>query len=306
MLLQHTSLPTTRYLNQQATRPFATSLALCLPRAKPGKDKRKGKLAAITERDDPQPKKPEKPREKPQHLTSLLDLQTRLDQSLKRGAAFAKGRATTKARELIEGSKDHYDLESFLAFAERNRLNTESPVYKGTHYEYTVMESLKSFGFHLQRSGKSNDKGIDLLGHWNLPGEPSQMKVLIQCKVSRANPSTVREMEGAYAGAPSEWQGDNVLALVASSKAMTKGAVEGVQRSPSPLGALHIDTDGIARQFIWNTIAGERGLAGVGVTLKYLETQTRNSLAPKGTTEVLKTVSLTWNGKPLVPQKEIQ
>jgi hypothetical protein len=223
-----------------------------------------------------------------------------LEDSIKRRLAYAKGRLATAAKALVEDSKEHHDLASFLAFAEQKKLDPDTTVYKGTHYEYTVMESLKQFGFYLHRTGKSNDKGIDLLGHWKLPGKPYEVKVLVQCKLSRGTPSTVRELQGAFAGAPSEWQGDNVLALLATSKSLTKGVLEGVQRSPSSLGALHIEPDGLARQFIWNSIAGERGLAGVGVTTKYEEAQCRNKNAAEGVMQTIKTVALTWKGQPFI------
>lgn len=264
-----------------------------MPRSKPDQDKSKAS------RPKSNPSKAAKADEKPQHLTSLRDVQARLDLSLKGRAAHAKGQLNIKAKEMILGSKDHHDLESFLEFTKRNRPPRDTTVYRGTHYEYTVMEALKSFGFDLHRTGKSNDKGIDFLGHWNLPGEPYQMKALVQCKLSRATPATIREMEGSYAGAPSEWQGDSVLALMASSESLTKGALEAVQRSPSPMGALFVDPEGQVRQFVWNAVAGERGLAGMGVTSKYIDAPTRSENAPEGVTQPLKVVSLTWNGQPM-------
>jgi hypothetical protein len=299
MLSRHGAISTARSLSRGTSRAFTTGPSLCLPRKRPGADKK------------PSPESIEQPLE-PQIITyvipkpvvarpilGLLQQQARLEESIKRRLAYAKGRDGSK--ELIQGTQEHNDLASFLAFAEKKRLDTKTTVYKGTHYEYTVMESLKQFGFVLHRTGKSNDKGIDLLGHWRLPGKPYEIKVLVQCKVSRGMPSTIREMEGAYAGAPSEWQGDNVLALLASSKALTKGVLEGVQRSPSSLGALHVETDGLARQFIWNSIAGERGLSGIGVTTKYQEVPANTSTADtSGAKQTVRTVALTWKGQPFI------
>lgn len=253
----------------------------------------------------PPPPPGEKPAPTPQHLISLLDLQTRLDKSLKARTAQVLGKQNTKLKEFVQDSKDHHDLNSFVAFAERSKLDTESTVYKGTHYEYTVMEAMRSFGFQLERTGKAGDKGIDLLGHWDLTGKPHQMKALVQCKACRATPAAVREVEGSHAGAPFEWRGDNVLGLIASSSPLTKGAVEGVQRSPSPLGALHIDEQGLIRQFVWNVVAAERGLAGLGVTTKYLDLPSRSktrSKVPGADTQTIKGVTLTWNGKPFAPK----
>lgn len=312
MLTRHAFLPTTRCLSRLSTRTFTNSSTKCLPRAKPEKEK-KSSLKTPKAKAEPAKLQPikstkpvGKPIEKPQHLLSLLELQARLDRSLKSRTASEKGKATKRTNDLINGSKDHHDLESFIAFAERSKLSKESTVYRGTHYEYSVMKGLKPFGFHLHRTGKSNDKGIDLLGHWELPGEPHQIKVLIQCKISRATPATVRELAGAYAGAPSEWQGDNVLALIVSSKLTSGGVNEAVQQSPSPLGALQIEQDGLVKQFVWNAIAGERGLSGVGVTSRYTQRQSRAASAAKGVQQVMKSLSLTWHGKPFVPGSKTQ
>jgi hypothetical protein len=241
---------------------------------------------------------------KPKPMLGLLEQQARLEKSLKRRTSQAKGVTASGEKAIIRSSTEHHDLQSFLAFAERKQLNTETAVYKGTHYEYIVLEALKPFGFHLERVGKSNDKGTDLVGHWSLPGEPYEIKILVQCKVSRGLPSAIRELEGAYAGAPSGWTGDNVLALLSSSKPMTKGVLDGIQRSPSALGALRIDSEGLTRQFIWNAIAGQKGLAGVGVTAKYSEEQSPAASAKKGITQTIKTVALTWNGKPFTAGKK--
>lgn len=289
MLGRHGLLSAARSVNCESRRAFTTTAALCLPRNRPeggpssGTNPRKHKPEQKGKEIKPKPK-----------LLGLLERQARLDQSLQRRTSHAKGAAAKAART----SQEHHDLQSFLEFAARKKLDPESTVYKGTHYEYTVMESLKQFGFQLHRSGKSNDKGIDLIGHWDLPGEPHQIKVLVQCKVSRATPANIRELAGAYAGAPSEWQGESVLALLASSKAATKGVLQGAQASKSALGVLHVESDGLTRQFVWNHAAGQRGLAGIGVTAKYQQEQSRNPLADQGIKETIKTVTLTWNGQP--------
>jgi hypothetical protein len=297
MSSRHVAICTARSLSRTTSRAFTTGQSLCFPRKRPGAEKQSSPKSAGSPSESQTityvPPKPVVARP----ILGLLEQQARLEESIKRRLAYAKGRDGTK--ELIQGTQDHNDLESFLAFAEKKQLDTKTTVYKGTHYEYTVMESLKQLGFVLHRTGKSNDKGIDLLGHWRLPGKPYKIKVLVQCKVSRGMPSTIREMEGAYAGAPSEWQGDNVLALLATSKPLTKGVLEGVQRSPSSVGALHVETDGLARQFIWNSIAGERGLAGVGVTTKYEEAPARPAEI-SGAKQTIKTVALTWKGQPFI------
>ena len=316
MLSRHGFSLTARSLSRHSIRTFTSAPASWLPRKRPEGDsdsssklqKARSKLDSARKKNatisEPKPELEPEPKPKPKPMLGLLEQQARLEKSLKRRTSLAKGKATSGDKAVIRSSTEHHDLQSFLEFAERKKLNTETAVYKGTHYEYIVLEALKPFGFHLERIGKSNDKGTDLVGHWSLPGEPHEIKVLVQCKVSRGLPSAIRELEGAYAGAPSGWTGDNVLALLSSSKAMTKGVLEGIQRSPSALGALHIDSDGLARQFIWNAVAGQKGLAGVGVTAKYSDEQSRTASAKQGTTQTIKTVALTWNGKPFTPGKK--
>lgn len=299
MFSRHGATSTARSLSRQSSRAFTTTTPSCLPRTRP----KSATPSKSQSAEDITKWKPEQasgpPPGPPPPILSLFEQQARLEQSIKRRVSYAKGKSTTAAKDLIQSSTEHHDLQSFLTFAKQKGLSSETAVYKGTHYEYTVMESLKQFGFHLHRTGKSNDKGIDLLGHWRLPGKPYEIKVLLQCKLSRGMPASIRELEGAYAGAPSEWQGDSVLALLATSKNLTKGVLDGVQRSHSSLGALHIEPDGLTRQFIWNSIAGDRGLAGVGVTAKYEEVQLKSGtpMSSKGT---IKTVALTWKGQPFI------
>jgi hypothetical protein len=306
MFSRHGAISTARSLSRESRRAFSTTTPAYLPRTRLNSVKKSKPQSAedsttpkaqLTE--DPIKWKPEKA-PGPPPILSLFEQQARLEQSLKKRVSYAKGVSSTAAKALIQSSNEHNDLQSFLAFAKQKGLSSETAVYKGTHYEYTVMESLKQFGFHLHRTGKSNDKGIDLLGIWRLPGKPHEVKVLVQCKLSRGIPATIRELEGVYAGAPSAWQGDNVLALLATSKSLTKGVLEGIQRSQSSLGALHIEPHGLARQFVWNSVAGERGLAGVGVTAKYEEAPSDGDTTPLGVKKTIKTVALTWKGQPFI------
>jgi len=306
MLSRHDFSSILRSLSCHSRRTFTSAPASWLPRKRlEGDSDSTPKIRRVAaKRSASQEKNVEKPKKSAGPLLGLLEQQARLDKSVKMRGSHAKGVAAKGDKTTIHGSDEHCDLQSFLAFAERKKLNQETAVYKGTYYEYLVMETLKSFGFHLKRTGKSNDKGIDLIGHWSLPGAPYEIKVIVQCKVSRGMPSTVRELEGAYAGAPSGWTGDNVLALLSSSKPLTKGVIEGLQRSPSALGALHIDPEGLARQIIWNAVAGKKGLAGMGVTAKWSEQQSQAAGAKKGVTQTVKTVVLTWNGKPFTADKK--
>ncbi|RMY71889.1 hypothetical protein D0864_10538 [Hortaea werneckii] len=211
-------------------------------------------------------------------------------------------------RLLPPTSQKHHDLASFLEYAERTSLNPKSTVYRGTHFEYTTAQTLADYAFKLRRTGRSNDLGIDLVGHWILPAssstpaggnQPSEgeaghaMPVLVQCKASKLTPSMVRELEGAYIGAPAGWRGDGVLAVLVSTMPATKGVSAAVQRSQWPLAVMQIERDGILRQFLWNAKAAEAGLTGLGVTTKYA-TKAGDDGRQEG---VEQSIGLTWMDK---------
>ncbi|ETS83731.1 hypothetical protein PFICI_05607 [Pestalotiopsis fici W106-1] len=189
-------------------------------------------------------------------------------------------------------NKDHYDLPSYVAYAERIGLDTSTTTYVGTHYEYTVAASLKRFGFELRRVGGAGDYGIDLLGSWSVPSTPQPLRVLLQCKASsatskaRIGPATIRELEGAFVGAPPGWRGSNVLGLLVTQKAATKGVVDSLGRSRWPMGFISCLSDGSVQQMIWNAKAEEEGLAGLGVAVR------------RSTTRAQQELMLTWKGQP--------
>jgi hypothetical protein len=166
---------------------------------------------------------------------------------------------------------NHHDLETYLAYASRSGLDSKSTVYVGTHYEYTVQEVLKRLGFSLQQTGGASDYGIDLLGEWKLPAVPLNLRVLVQCKAlaKKSGPNFVRELEGAFAGAPSGWQGSGVIGLLVSQKPATKGMREALARSRWPMGAITCTGEGRLVQMLWNNRANEEGLTGVGVGIRY-------------------------------------
>ncbi|KFX87128.1 hypothetical protein V490_08517 [Pseudogymnoascus sp. VKM F-3557] len=166
---------------------------------------------------------------------------------------------------------NHHDLETYLAYASRSGLDSKSTVFVGTHYEYTVQEVLKRLGFSLQQTGGASDYGIDLLGEWKLPGVPLNLRVLVQCKAlaKKSGPNFVRELEGAFAGAPSGWQGNGVIGLLVSQKPATKGMREALARSRWPMGAITCTGEGRLVQMLWNNRANEEGLTGVGVGIRY-------------------------------------
>lgn len=197
---------------------------------------------------------------------------------------------TSKADQhvIAHGSLHHTSLPEFLKYAEAANLSPTSTVYRGTHYEYTVAETLERLAFSLTRVGRASDLGIDLLGSWALPSRPKPLNVLVQCKAEAPKPSMIRELEGAVVGAPVRYRGEGTIAILAAAKEATKGVRDAVGRSGLPMAYLNITIEGKIRQFVWNHAAVECGLEGVGVALKYLV---------DGDSEV----TLTWKGMPWSP-----
>lgn len=230
---------------------------------------------------------------------------------------------------IIPGSQYHSSLPTFLTHARSTNLSPNSPVYIGTYYEYIVLSALAPLGFSLVRTGRTSDNGIDLLGTWSLPHMAAPMRVLIQCKshVRPLRPEHVRELEGAVAGAPSGWK--DALGILVSPREASKGVRERVGTSKYPVGYLMVDgngngnndvanaasgaisepgiqchiangtetkidelvtREGKVRQFLWNWVAQEHGLEGLGATVKYNPTK-----SAEGTT-LDREIALTWNG----------
>jgi hypothetical protein len=188
-------------------------------------------------------------------------------------------------------SSHHQDLPSFLQYASRNDLDPTSNVYIGTHYEYTVRNTLQQMGMTLTRMGGKSDYGIDLLGTWTTSSVSYPLKVLIQCKAlsSKAKPAVARELEGAFVGAPSGWRGSGVLGFLVSSGPATKGVRDAIGRSRWPMGYIYCAPDGKMLQMLWNRKAAEEGLEGVVVETKY-------PICDRDSKEVI----LTFKGNPLL------
>jgi hypothetical protein len=195
---------------------------------------------------------------------------------------------------------NHHDLSTFLAHAERTNLSPRSTVYIGTHYEYTVLASLTAHGFSLLRVGGASDNGIDLLGTWSLPSLPQPLRVIVQCKAlnsaGRPKPESIRELEGAFVGAPRGWrraegvEGGNVVGLLVAPGASTKGVRDAMGRSRWPMGFVSCSREtGAVRQFLWNQAAVREGLEGVGVAWRHDESGEEE---PR--------LVLTWKGRPMV------
>lgn len=204
-------------------------------------------------------------------------------------------------------TQNHHDLPSFRAYASRANLPETSSVYVGTHYEYRVCSSLFRLGMRLTRVGGRSDAGIDLQGHWILPTQPSTiqqepLKLLVQCKAQvRAGPHLIRELEGAFASAPTGWSKNAIVGLLAVQRHATAGIREAMGRSRLPLAYAMIEKDGRIVQLLWNRTARDTGLDQLGVTSKYVVRST-----PSGGTDqrqyeqsqqpMQQEVALTWKG----------
>ncbi|KAL7627444.1 hypothetical protein AAE478_001637 [Parahypoxylon ruwenzoriense] len=197
-------------------------------------------------------------------------------------------------------TSEHHDTASYAAYAARTGLDVTSNTYIGTQYEYTVADTLALLGFDVRRVGGRSDAGIDLLGTWRVPSSPlAPLRVLIQCKASssqstRIGPHFVRELEGAFIGAPPGWRGTGVIGLLVTQRPATKGIREALARSRWPMGYLSCTGDGRLEQMIWNHRAEEEGLEGMGVTVQFSEL--------KGAAD--QRLVLTWEGKPYTLGKQ--
>ncbi|KAL2120483.1 hypothetical protein VTJ04DRAFT_4510 [Mycothermus thermophilus] len=200
-------------------------------------------------------------------------------------------------------SLNHTSLPTFLDYASRTNLDPSSTVYVGTHFEYTVAGALARLGLDLRRVGGISDCGIDLLGTWTLPFPPPAsssssgkslrsrprpfLRVIAQCKaVQRPGPHLVRELEGAFAGAPAGWRawkspdggdengaGRGVLGLLVTQRPATKGIREALARSRWPMGFVACSREGEVSQLLWNRRAEEEGLEGFGVGVSNYHTE---------------------------------
>lgn len=224
---------------------------------------------------------------------------------------------------LSPGSPNHNSLSTFLDYAKRTNLNVKTTYYVGTLYEYTAAIALMRLGFSLLRVGGSDDLGIDLIGHWALAPLREPMRTIIQCKArtSSVNPSDIREMEGSFLGIPPSWRNKDVLGLMVTMNKATKGTLEAIGQSRSPMGYVLVSRAGTIKQFVWNRAASERGLEGVGVTVRHTpraflsnsqdedeadgnsSKAIKKSLAKFKTAGTNKDIQLTWMGSPIFPDR---
>ena len=193
----------------------------------------------------------------------------------------------------------HHDLPSFLAYASTVSLSPSSTVYVGTHYEYLCASTLTRLSFSLTRTGGRSDAGTDLLGTWKLPTLPFPLRILVQCKAfkTKVSPETVRELEGAAAGAPEGWRSRGTVGVLCAKKPATKGVREAVRRSGMPIVWVMVEDLGVrggrVRQVLWNQRVSELGAEGMAVGLRH---------AAADGEEMEKEAVLLWKGKPWQPE----
>ncbi|RTE80785.1 hypothetical protein BHE90_004740 [Fusarium euwallaceae] len=168
-------------------------------------------------------------------------------------------------------NKGHSDLATFLDYVERTSLDKRTTVYRGTHYEYTVANTLSQYGFSLKRVGGASDRGMDLLGTWKLPSTSKTIKVILQCKAGlrSVGPMYVRELKGALAAAPPGWRGVDTLGLLVAEKPATKGVQRDMNSAEVALGYVSCSKEGELVQLLWNYKAQEMGLEGISVGVRH-------------------------------------
>ncbi|KAJ5773380.1 hypothetical protein N7457_008276 [Penicillium paradoxum] len=202
-------------------------------------------------------------------------------------------------------SQHHNDLATFLSYADRTSLPVKSTVHVGTHYEYTVLETLRRFALSLDRIGGRDDAGIDLVGTWHLPEREREraLRVLVQCKSLKAKvgPNIVRELEGTFRQAPVGWRTNQTVGVLVSPREATKGVRDTLARSTYPLFWMMIERDGTLKQALWNARAEELGIGPLGVEARFKPTKEG---AESGA--VTKEFVLTWDGSDIPDMDQVE
>lgn len=174
-----------------------------------------------------------------------------------------KERPTPKLKPKRKQSVQHDSLESFIHHTSIQKSDLSSTVYRGTLFEYTVLDALTLLNFKLHRTGGADDKGVDLRGTWALPGSPP-ITVMIQCKheAKKIGPKYIREL----CGISSDSQDETVM-MLASTSTYTPKALQFFMASHRPICLFVIDSfdhGGAMRQLIWNS-AADKALSGLEV-----------------------------------------
>ena len=247
------------------------------------------------------------------HKSSAQPAKSRIARGSRAKPSSKKTSALTAGARITPGSRHHNSLVTFRAYARRVPLCPSSTVYRGTEYEYCVLDSLQRLGFVLTRTGRKSDAGIDLQGHWKLEQMDKPVPVIVQCKAwTRCmTPLHVRELRGALQGAA---VGPGVLGLLASQKEATNGVLAAIRASSKPLGYVTVLANGRVEQLVWNTKAEQWGLTGFGVAMRHsaepeahelhVERRGRRGMKKVSVEKTQKDIQLLWQGKPIYPGSE--
>lgn len=196
----------------------------------------------------------------------------------------------------------HHDLESFLAYANTTNLSTASTYYRGTLYEYTVLQALRGFNICLHRTGGTDDKGLDLRGRWVLPHHSNYSEgipVVVQCKAEKkpVGPKYMRELEGATTA-----EDPDTIVLLAALSRSTLGARKVMMGSEKAMGMIAVQTyeeGGQVVQLMWNAAAARILGSGLGVKLVFDSSLSDDDDEKHGR------VALTWDGRVTKMKKHI-
>ena len=162
----------------------------------------------------------------------------------------------------------------------------------------------------------------------------------MQCKrltgKNKISPNLIRELEGAFRGAPSGWRGEETVGLLVGPRSATKGVRDAMGRSMralcwvmmdeaalegeveeevaaerESLGSEHVEAVitksagvGTVRQILWNQAAGTLGLEGITVVKRYADASAGEGSVSAGTDRLDMGVGLMWRGSFVSPLNE--
>lgn len=206
-------------------------------------------------------------------------------------------------------SQHHHNLTTFLSYANRISLPETSTTYIGTHYEYTVQQTLHRFALSLHRVGGRDDAGVDLVGTWHLPQREHPLRVFVQCKSlkTKLGPNLVRELEGSFRQSPGDKTttssndntvGGGKVGILVSTREATKGVRDAMARSVYPLMWMMVERNGALQQALWNAKVEELGLGALEVEVQY------GVGGPDSTTKG--NIALTWDGEEIPDMDQVQ
>lgn len=80
----------------------------------------------------------------------------------------------------------------------------------------------------------------------------------------------IRELEGAVAGAPSEWRGSDTIGVLCARNEATEGVRQAVRRSGRGVVWVMIELGGKVKQVLWNEMVRDMVGRRIGSGMKYV------------------------------------